>query len=159
MDKPHLDDSITAHEGYSAKAYKDSVGLWTFAVGRCLEKSPLTGAEWKWLLDSGNLTVSITPTGAQFLTDEIEAQCIAQCKARLPNWAQIDDVRQNAIIEFCYQLGSTGALAVFADLCKLLAVGDWEGAAKDAEGTRWYSQTPVRGKAFCTMLRTGQWIR
>jgi hypothetical protein len=49
MSDPILADE--RDEEYRATPYRDSRGLRTFATGRCLETTPLTGAQWKELLD------------------------------------------------------------------------------------------------------------
>lgn len=157
MDVNHLDASILVNEGFCANPYKDTVGKWTFGEGRCLETSPLTGVEWKRLLDSNEISVTVTKAGSQYMVDEIVAACVAQCRNHLPNWGALDDVRQNAIIEFCYQCGSADALVKFGTLASLLAQGDWAGAAADVLTTRWAAQTPHRAERFNAMITSGEW--
>ena len=157
MDTTKLDASILVNEGFCAHAYKDTLGRWTFGEGRCLETSPLTGAEWKSLLDSNNISVMVTREGSQMMADEIIAACVAQCRNHLPNWAGLDDVRQNAIIEFCYQCGSADALVKFGTLASLLSHGDWAGAAADVLTTLWAKQTPHRAEQFNAMITSGEW--
>lgn len=154
-DALRLLDSVTVDEAYKGAPYPDSLGLWTFGIGRCLETNPLTGAEWKRLLDNGWITVNVDKTGAQWLAT-CELAAVASVLGRYTWFAQIGDVRQNAFIEMAFQLG----IAKFARFTSMLAaanVGDWQGVHDQALDSLWAKQTPARAKMIATMLLTGQW--
>lgn len=154
-DALRLLDSTTADEDYKPVPYKDSKGLWTFGIGRCLETNPLTGAEWKRLLDNGWINVSIGKLGAQWLTT-CQLAAIASVLDRYNWFSQIGDVRQNAFIEMAFQLGIT-SFARFTQMLTAANVGDWQGVHDQALDSDWAKQTPARAKMIATMLLTGQW--
>lgn len=154
-DASRLMDSVIADEAYKPPPYKDSLGLWTFGIGRCLETNPLTGAEWKRLLDNGWLNASIAKAGAQWLAT-CELAAVAGILDRYTWFSQIGDVRQNAFIEMAFQLG----VAKFARFTQMLAAantGDWQGVHDQALASLWAKETPARAKMIATMLLTGQW--
>lgn len=157
MDQSRLDDSIEIDEGYRPRPYRDTRELWTVADGRCLETAPLSGQEWKTLLDNGWIDVSVTHEGAKYLLHLREAQAVAALRALLPNWDTLGDVRHNALIEESYQLGSS-FLSGWPNTLKLLRDGDFEGAAHAEELSEWARiQTPGRAHKLITAIRTNTW--
>ena len=50
-----LDKAVTdtaGYEGYKAAPYLDTKGRWTVGEGTCLETNPISGHDWKYLLDN-----------------------------------------------------------------------------------------------------------
>lgn len=148
-------------EGYKPKPYKDTRNLWTFGEGRCLETHPLTGAEWKQLLDRQYIDVAIGVPGA----DLLERQELAAVEARLAHdydfWPQLNAARQNALIEMAYQMGAEHEEA-FHDMIAAIRVAvasgrdeDWALAEERGLASAWAKQTPARAKRVMTQLRTG----
>lgn len=149
-------DSVTADEAYKPAPYKDSLGLWTFGIGRCLETHPLTAAEWKHLLDLGWLNASVGKAGAQWLATTELAACEFQLQ-RYPWFSQIGDVRQNAFIEMTYQMGLDHFVG-FHQMIAAANVGDWQGVHDQALDSKWAKEdSPARAEMIATMLLTGQW--
>lgn len=154
-DASRLLNSVVADEDYKPAPYKDSLGLWTFGIGRCLETNPLTGAEWKRLLDNGWLNASIGKDGARWLTT-CQLAAIEAVLGRYTWFAQVGDVRQNAFIEMAFQLGFS-RFAQFTQMLAAANVGDWQGVHDQALNSLWAKQTPARAQMIATMLLTGQW--
>lgn len=153
-DMPKLVASTRADEGYKPKPYKDTRGLWTFGEGRCLETHPLTGAEWKMLLDRGYLDVAIGLPGA----DLLERQELATVEVRLAHdydfWPQLNAPRQNALIEMAYQMGAEKEEGFHLMLAAIRA-GNWQEAYTQALASDWAKETPLRAKLIATMILTG----
>ena len=158
-------DRLTAEtridEGYKPKPYKDTRQLWTFGEGRCLETHPLTGAEWKMLLDRGLIEVSISVAGA----DLLERQELAALGVRLAHdydfWPRLNDARQNALIEMAYQMGVEHEEA-FHDMLgaiRTATVSDtpaaWAIVKADGLDSAWARETPARANRVLTQLATG----
>lgn len=157
MDQQRLDQSLEIDEGYRSGPYRDTRGLWTFGIGRCVETAPLTGAEWKFLLDAGHIQVQIDHAGAQYLLHAKEAEATAALKTLLPNWSTMGDVRQNALIEECYQLGNSFLIG-WPHTLAALKNNDWDGVANNEMESEWaVHQTPARASKLIQMLRSGQW--
>ena len=138
-------------EGFRSNTYQDSRGLWTFGIGRCLETSPLTGAEWKYLLDSGLIAVSITHLGAQHLTQQRLAAVDSDFRAKWGPFSGQPDAVQTILVEMAFQLGVGGVLS-FTTFLSLVANRQYAAAAQDGRGTAWYHQTPSRAEILLSQL-------
>lgn len=150
-----LQSAIEPAEGFGASANKDPVGLWEFGFGCCLETSPLTGPEWKGLLDQGALQVSITRDGARWL----EAQRLQGFIARLAHdyadfWPSLNDARANALTEMAYQMGVAKEEA-FHDMLAAIRRGDWTAAKAAGVDSIWYRKYTTRAERVLEQLRTG----
>lgn len=150
-------------EGFESRPYKDTRGLWTFARGRCLETHPLTGAEWKTLLDQRLIDIQIAPTGA----DTLEQSQLEIVEAHLARdyadfWSKLGDARQNALIEMAYQMGEAKELA-FHDMLGHIRIAvrtnadsEWELAKQCGLDSDWARETPARAARVLTQLATGE---
>jgi lysozyme len=154
-DKTRLRAQVRIAEGYRARPYKDSRGLWTFGNGRCLETHPLTGAEWKELLDKKQLAAFLSIDGADSL-EEAELDLVEADLARdlYPYWAGLNDARQNALIEMAYQMGVQKEEA-FHDMLTCVSKSDWPGAYAAGMDSDWARETPPRAQRVLTQLSSG----
>lgn len=160
-DRARLAAAIALQEGFRPNPYKDTRGLWTFGIGRCLETRPLTGAEWKQLLDGGELAVVIGRAGA----DELTAGPLEQIETDLAKaydfWPRLNDARQNALIEMAYQLGEAkeeafhNMIAAVRRAIDSDAPADWEAAEAAGLDSEWARETPGRAQQVMKQLRTG----
>lgn len=163
-DRQKLLAEITIDEDYRGFPYRDSEKLWTFGKGRCLETHPLTGPEWKQLLDSNWLAVSISVAGSDWLVqtelDAVERQ-LARDYASF--WSQLSDARQNALIEMAYQMGVDHEEAfhdMIGHIRQAVASGsdlDWTLAKEAGLASAWARETPARANKVMTELETGVW--
>lgn len=156
MNLRELTESLVEHEGKEDTPYRDSRGLWTVGIGRCLETNPITKAEWKWLLDNKAVTFQLTGIGLQYLFANDVRSATTQIKARCDFWDRLNDVRQNVLIEMCFQMGIDRLLG-FNKMFAALRVGNWEEAKKEALDSDWHKQTPNRVRVLAEALRTGEW--
>lgn len=154
-DRPRLRAQVRTNEGYRGPPYKDSKGLWSFGNGRCLETHPLSGAEWKQLLDAGELVMSITPAGADWLEDtELDLVEAELARDLYPYWSGLNDARQNALIEMAYQMGERKELG-FHDMLTCVSKDDWPGAYAAGMDSDWARETPPRAQRVLTQLSSG----
>jgi len=144
---------LAAEEGFRSNPYKDTEGYWTFGEGRCLETSPLTGSEWKYLLDSGLISVSITQLGARHLTEERVALIHAELTARWAPYATLAEGAQDVLVDMCFQMG-VDAILGWDTFLGYLAQHDYIRASEDGRQTKWYTQTPHRAQALMDKLET-----
>jgi lysozyme len=138
-------------EGMRTNPYKDTRGLWTIGEGRCLETSPLTGAEWKYLLDAGLVAITITALGARHLTEERIADIDHALDAALIWYHLLPEPVQRILVEMAYQLGVESLLG-FHNFLDLVSKRQYSAAATDGRGTAWYRQTPNRAEALMKRL-------
>lgn len=147
-----LEQEVDQQEGFRAAPYKDTRGLWTFGTGRCLETAPLTGPEWKHLLDAGLIQVNITETGADYLESSILAAVEQKLSAIFSWWPKIGKARQDALIDMGYQLG-VPKLLTFSQMIRAITYEDWPTVYQQALDSDWARETPARAQQVATQLR------
>ena len=135
-----LSDQLRIHEGVRSHAYKCSANMITVGVGRNID-------------ENGGLGLS---------DDEIDyllENDIRRCKQELitlPWFSQIDSVRQDALINMCFNLGMTRLLG-FKNALTAMSVGDYDTAADEFMDSRWAKQVGYRAEEVCMMIRTGNY--
>lgn len=162
-DKERLSRSVDSNEGYRSLPYKDTKDLYTFGKGRCLETNPLSGEEYRHLLDGGYLVISITERGADWLKwrelNAIERECAS---AFAPFWNELNDARQNVLIEMVYQMGMGSAkerkgVKGFVEMLKAIRVKDWDRAYEEGLDSDWHrNDSPARARELMLQLKTGE---
>lgn len=150
-------------EGFEAKPYRDTLGLWTLGDGRCVETHPLTGAEWKMLLDAGQMQITLNQDGAAALMREQLLAIEAHLAADLRDfWSLLNDARQNALIEMAYQLGIEheeefhDMLGDIRVAVRINTPGAWGAVKAAGMNSLWAQQTAARAARVMTQLATGQ---
>ena len=135
-----LIEQLKRHEGVRTNAYQCTANMTTVGVGRNID-------------EDGGLGLSV---------DEIEfllENDIKRCKQELitlPWFSQIDSVRQDALINMCFNLGMTRLLG-FKNALTAMSVGDYDTAADEFMDSRWAKQVGRRAEEVCTMIRTGSY--
>lgn len=140
MNLNRLIERLKIEEGFNRHAYKDHLGFWTIGFGRLIDERKgggITEAEGEYLLrnDVENVAVELPP--------------------KLPFWADLNDTRQNALLEMAFQMG-VPTLMQFNNMILALGVGDFETAAGEALDSRWARQTPKRARRVAAMIRHGE---
>lgn len=149
-----LEQEIDSQEGERAAPYKDSRGLWTVGEGRCLETAPLTGAEWKYLLDNGLIDVNLEKAGADWLEGQIIDAITAKLAATFSWWPTITQARRDALIDMAYQMG-VPKLLTFSQMLRAITYQDWPTVYEQALASDWAQQTPARAQQVAAQLRDG----
>ena len=135
-----LIEQLKRHEGVRTHAYQCTANMTTVGVGRNID-------------EDGGLGLSV---------DEIEfllENDIKRCKQELitlPWFSQIDSVRQDALINMCFNLGMPRLLG-FKNALTAMSVGDYDTAADEFMDSRWAKQVGYRAEEVCTMIRTGNY--
>ena len=131
---------LRRHEGVEPYAYKDHLGYITVGVGRCLEKDVgmgLSDDEIDYLLRNDIVRVQ------EELSEEYD-------------WfAELDQVRQEAMINLSFNLGAT-RLRGFRNALAAMAEEDYETAANEFMDSKWSSQVGRRAYEVTQMIRTGE---
>lgn len=137
MDEVKLKKLLTLHEARKKYPYQDTVGKWTCGIGH-------------------NLTDNGLP---EHVIDLLYEHDMDQVKADLtetfPWWEDMDEVRQMAMCDLCFNLGIT-KLSKFKNTLKYLYHKDYEKAADNLMESLWYKQVKSRGKRIVYMIRSGQ---
>lgn len=129
---------LKRHEGYRSKPYLDTVGKLSIAYGRCLE------------------TAGISEDEAELMLSNDIKRAEDGLRQVYPWFANLDEVRQAALIDAAFNLGLSG-LSKFHNMLGAIALGDWEAAANEALNSRWAQQTKSRAIEIAEMIRTGKW--
>ena len=124
---------LKAEEGFRALPYRDSEGVLTIGYGT-------------------NLDIGITRReGAYLLSERANIKAIRFAHMWKPYRDMPADVRVE-LLDMAYQLGVTGLLG-FHDMLDNLALGNYEGAAIEAERSAWATETPSRAEAVAAVFR------
>jgi lysozyme len=135
-----LIEQLKRHEGVRTHAYKCSADYITVGVGRNID-------------EDGGLGLS---------DDEIDyllANDIKRCKQELValSWfVDLDEVRQDALINLCFNLGLSRLLG-FRNAMAAMAEGDYEKAADEFLDSRWATQVGQRAIEVTNMIRSGSY--
>jgi lysozyme len=143
-------------EGYRASPYLDTAvpPKWTIGNGRNLEASPLTGSEWKALLDAKEIAVSISPNGAGRLLQNGIATARTQCLQAFPWWPQLDEVRQEVLLNLTFNMGMQRLIG-FRNMLAAIKESDFETAATELLDSAYAKQVRGRAVRLANQLRSG----
>lgn len=135
-----LIEQLKRHEGVRTHAYLCSNGKITCGVGRNLDE------------DGG---VGLSVSEIEFLlTNDVE-RCRLELNA-FPWFEDLDSVRQDALINMCFNLGMTRLLG-FKNALARMAEGDYPKAANEFLDSLWASQVGNRADEVAEMIRTGRY--
>lgn len=140
-------ENIKAHEGFSARIYKDSVGKPTVGYGFLV--AALSSDELK--LNGGK----IEPMNKE-VAEKILNLKVARLKKRLFQclpWLESKPQNvQDTLIEMAYQLGLAGLMG-FRHTLGCIEAGDYAQAAKNLRASLLYRQTPKRVEDYIKGLK------
>lgn len=140
-------ENIKAHEGFSARIYKDSLGKATIGYGFLV--SALSPDELK--LNGGK----VEPMSKE-VAEKILNLKVARLRKRVPEclpWlASKPQSVQDPILEMAYQLGIAKLLG-FKYTLQCIEAGDYAQAAKNLRESLLYRQTPKRVEDYIRGLK------
>lgn len=136
----NLVEQLNRDEGRKRFAYQDHLGFWTIGAGILIDERKgggLDDEEIDWLL-----------------ARRAEKARAALAK-RLPWFSQLDQVRQDGLVNMAYQLGVDGVLG-FPRMLAALRDQRWHEAAHQALDSLWAKQTPERARRIAHQFATGE---
>lgn len=136
MNRDALKALLIRHEACSLKPYKDSLGLLTIGIGRCLETQGISAVE------------------ANILLDNDLARVVSECRSTFTWFDGLCDSRQNVIASMVFNLGLNG-LKGFTKMLDAVARGDYEAAASEMCASKWAGQVGRRATELAEMMRKG----
>lgn len=142
MTTHHLIADLRRDEGVRNHAYVDSLGNLTIGVGHLLPKGTAPNLTWTDAQIDAALRADIAV--AELSLDHAE-----------PWWRNLDDVRQDALCNACFNLGITRLLG-FRHMLAALRAGDYDEAARQALDSTWAAQVGERASRIAAMMRTGE---
>ena len=148
MNMDRLQAQLALEEGERLAAYRDTEGILTVGIGHNCIARPVDGV--------ATVGDRITPETckALFLADIDDT--IRQLDEHLPWWSALDDVRQNVIIDMCFNMGIK-TLLTFNNTLAAIEAGDWPAAVAGMKKSRWARQVGQRAVRLQGMMETGEW--
>jgi len=138
MDMSNLIDTLRRHEGVKNTLYKCTSDKWTIGVGRNLEDVGLSEEEIDFLL----------------LNDIIRTKDLMD--NYMPWHKDLDEVRQEALINFVFNVG-IGTAMKFKNGMSSLEEGDYPSAAAHMLDSAWAKQVGDRAIEITQMIETGEY--
>lgn len=156
MHGKRLVDDIIRHEGLRTKAYTDTRGYRTIAVGFNLDRA---GAKEK--IEALGLDYDAVRTERQEITreqafylmkDDMHDAVYATRRYLGDALPTIDQDAQEIIVNMAYNLGET-KLGKFVELRKALLNRNYKQASIQMENSKWYGQVGNRSKELVSRMR------
>ena len=133
-----LIDQLKRHEGVRSHAYRDNAGYLTIGAGRNID------------CDGG---LGLSADEIDYLLHNDVDRCFSELEPF--DWfSELDDVRQDALINMCFNLGLTRLLH-FNKMIDALQNKDFELAAAEALDSRWARQVGDRAVEVASMIELG----
>tara|TARA_R100000544_G_scaffold36473_1_gene24874 strand:+ start:696 stop:1118 length:423 start_codon:yes stop_codon:yes gene_type:complete len=136
-----LIEMLKVHEGVETYAYKCSENKTTIGVGRNVDKA-------------GGLGLSDDEVD-YLLQNDID-RVILELDSEYDWFSDLDDIRQDAMIDISFNLGQT-RLRAFKKALSAMSEGDWDEAADQFMDSRWSEQVGIRAKNLTEIIRSGSY--
>lgn len=136
-DIQRLKAQLISDEGLRLKPYHCTRNKLTIGIGRNLEDVGISEAEAHFLFENDVRRVEAS------VQKDPDIGAI---------YMRLDERRQEAILNMCFQLGLSG-LKAFRKMWAALAVRDYERAYTEALDSKWARQTPNRARRAADILR------
>lgn len=131
-----LRQDLVRDEGLRLTVYRCPAGYLTVGVGRNIEGRGISKAEAFYLLDN-----------------DINA-CLDDL-ASFTWWGALNPIRQRALLNMRFQLGS-GGFRAFKNMLAALETRDYASAAAHARDSKWFTaDSPERAKRVTAQIETG----
>lgn len=135
--KQKLKQLLVKHESYRQFPYTDTAGHLTIGIGRNLADRGLSTNEAYYLLDDDIMYFS------------------GKLNHFLPFFHTLNENRQIALIDMCFNIGVQGFLN-FTHMIIALEAHDYERAAEEMLDSKWAYQVGERATCLANIIRTGE---
>jgi lysozyme len=135
-----LIETLKRHEGVKYYVYKDHLGYETIGVGRCLKEG---------------VGLGLTHDEVDYLLMNDINRCLEELDAAFPWFKDLTEIRREAMINLCFNLGLT-RLRKFEKALAAMSIHNYEEAADEFLDSRWAKQVGNRAKEVTEMIRTGE---
>lgn len=136
MNRDRLKKQLEIDEGKRPHIYLDTVGKWTGGIGRNLSDRAFSEDEIQLML-SNDIT-----------------QAIRDARQLVPGYDQLDDVRQEVLINMSFNLGYT-RLAGFKKFLAAVNASEFSEASLEMLDSKWAKQVGERAQRLSKAMRTG----
>lgn len=148
MDAEKLLTNLTDEEGFRNALYDDATGK-KIKAGDTLVGNPTIGIGWNVMGRGCPLDL------AQTICRYHIAETWADVTHAFPWAAHMPEPCQRALCDMGFNMG-IATLSTFKEFLALMELGNYEDAAVDLEGTRWFKQVGSRGPKIQALIREGK---
>lgn len=134
-------------EGVRQLVYDDATGQ-TIRQSTYVKGNPTVGV-------GRNLLKPMSDDAIDFLWNE-DAQEAVNDASTFAWFSSLDENRQLALVDMVFNMGLT-TLRTFTVFLGYMASGQYQSAADDLQGTKWYGQVGQRAVYLTNVIRTGEW--
>ena len=137
-----LIEQLKRHEGVETHAYKCSSGKLTIGVGRNID--PEGG-------------IGLTMDEIEYLLSNDILRCIKELSTEYPWFGDLEEVRQEAIINIFLNLGAT-RFRLFKRALAAMEEGNYETASTEFLDSLWAKQVGGRALELTDIIRSGEYV-
>lgn len=141
------------HEGCVDHIYTCPAGFKTIGIGRNLQTNPLTAKEKEVVKDLNKISVE----QALFLLRNDVKRCVKELSSNISFFYQLDDERQYALLDICFNMGIKRLLG-FKRMLNAMLIGDYRGAAKECLMSKYAKDVGKRAQRISRLIETGVWV-
>lgn len=140
VNRERMEAQLILHEGFRARAYKDTVDKWTVGVGFNLSDRGIDELERIIGRKLGNDFAKVVISRDEALKalrldiDRIEKAI----PVHFPFYLQLDEVRQRVVLDMAFNMGFK-ALG-FVNTRKMIEKRNWSGASRGLYNSKWARQ-------------------
>ncbi len=138
MTTANLIPDLERDEGLRLSAYQDTMGIWTVGYGHAYVHP---GTVW-------------TQQQAEQMLGADVAHTETALSVHLPWWRDLDDVRQDVLVNMAFNMGVT-ALCQFHNTLAAIKAGNWAKAAAGMLDSLWAKQVHARADRLAEQMLTG----
>ena len=151
MTTQYLFNEVEYEEGLKLKPYKDKFGIWSIGIGHNIQADPEMNKQLAQLQRDG-----ITEDQARALfANDVQGK-ILDLDIHIPWWRTLDDVRQNVLVNICFNVGC-GQLLTWHHTLDAFQSHNWSLAAANLQSTRpWADQVPNRARRLVDQVASGK---
>ena len=144
---------LLLHEGCVDHVYICPKDYKTIGIGRNLQTNPLTAKEKEVVKDLNKITVE----QALFLLKNDIKRCMKDLISNVSFFYQLDDERQYALLDMCFNMGIKRLLG-FKRMLNAMLIGDYRGAAKECLMSKYAADVGKRAQRIARLIETGVWV-
>ena len=133
-------ETLKRHEGVRYYVYRDHLGYETIGVGRCINRA---------------VGLGLSPDEVEYLLINDVQRCIEELDGAFEWFKDLDEVRREAMINLCFNLGLT-KLRKFVNALAAMKQRNYNKAAAEFLNSKWANQVGERSREVAHMIRTGE---
>ena len=133
-------ETLKRHEGVRYYVYRDHLGYETIGVGRCINRA---------------VGLGLSPDEVEYILINDVQRCIEELDGAFDWFKDLDEVRREAMINLCFNLGLT-KLRKFVNALEAMKQRNYNKAATEFLNSKWANQVGERSREVAQMIRTGE---